>query len=656
MMACGIAVQTSGTTPRALLYAIATARDLAPGTAFIPPRIVPDGASEQSSFFTEPGLFGIYALDFNEINTSGGVRTLQLRQKPEDGYDPSSALLLGLARSELDTLRALSTQGLDQSMRTVLLDGATPDVDSNGVAYTRYRAGIQGLKTSDGTYATEFPANDIFVYTLDRQLFASAAFTAAETLPLLYTRNFEEEKGSRDWPVRERLIDAVDTGTSSITFQNVDWTDEVVTGDPLKLHGSNSDGQYTVASIALSGADTVIALSGAALNAGQPFGKAVTLPKKVEDHFIDLDQETLVAGSKMRTLVNSFVSTTPAVPKDLAALEAQVDVAAGILDRARKLAKFDNTRADDYERCLYWARLSMTVALKSHPYCMAALQPRNALLKRFERVTRGYDVDFTGAPAGAKRVVVTGFDPYQLYDDIATSNPSAAVALALHGETISDGGKTAYIASAIFPTRYRDFDAGTVEDFMTPLFGTLSPKQADMIVTVSQNGSSPYYDVERFAGRLRGGLEDNEYVRFPPTKVGGDFTFKDFYETTLPVPEMVPGPFNDVRNQRLFFDQSYIERIPPRTTDSRRPHPANGGVNGNMPSAAAPFGDVIEGSGGQYLSNEIFYRTSKVREDHSGTATKSGHFHIPGTREAKTGIEDIIAEVRALIKRGLAGL
>jgi len=639
MMTCGLAQQGAS---RVLLYAMATARDSDDPTPFIPLRSVPEGASDQNSFFAEPGLFGGFALQPDEIDDGGPVRTLELRQGSTTGYSSLSALLLGLSKTEFEGLQALSAEGLDTSYgRTLLLDTGTPHTDPNGVAYTKYRVGVQGLKSADGTYGSEFPAANVFVYSTDGQLFASPEFAKAEPLPAHYARGFEESKGVQQWPAQQRVIDAV-TATS-VTLKNVDWRKEVVAGDSVKIGQSKdkgNDGKYTVSSVSLSGFDTVIVLSGANLKSAKPVGHVFTPPKNIEDRFIDLDQDT-TSGTTMRGLVKAFKSSL-SPSDDLNALLTKVKTASGILTRARKLCSIHQARADDYERCLYWARLHLGAELRDHPLCRGSATKSRAVMKQFEIVTRGYDVTWSGA---GKRIVVTGFDPFQLSKKIDRSNPSAAVALALHGETITDGTKSAVVISAIFPVRYDDFDAGVVEQFMNRFLS--GSDKADMIITISQNGDESYFDLERYAGRARGGFPDNENHSRPALSKVGDGSYKEFYETTLPAKEMVEGPFTGTSSQRIYYDQSYV------SAGSQVGHP--GSINSNVNDSSKPVGDVSAGSGGNYLSNEIFYRTAYLREK-AGNTTKTGHFHIPSTEKSRIGIDEIINEVRELIGRGLKAL
>jgi Subtilase family len=670
MMQCGLAQETTGKS-RSLFYAVATASNFSVVTdtgalAFAPIRSVPDGVSDRASFFAEPGLFGVYVLEHDEVVDGGTfVHTLRLLQNPKKGYPPSSALILGLSNDETDTLLGLGPGLSKEWQRTLVLDGKTTVTDANAHTFDRYRVGVQGLKTSDGTRDSAFPSIDIFVYTVDGQLFASKAFAADEIPSGDYARNYEEAMGERKWPARERHIDSVDTAANSIAIAHYDWRNEVFPGDRMKITKTDTTSdEYSVVSTTLSGDDTVIVLSG-----GPPVGpvaslvSAFTVERNVEDYFIGLDQSPSTDGiDRMRTLVDQFLSDLSSIDKDDSAAKSLIlskvnDIGPKILRRARKLAQQNPAHADDIERTLYWTRLRITVAVKSHPYCVKAFTDRNEILDALERKSRGYDLDFAGQPTDKAylRVLLTGFDPFALHLDIATSNPAGAVALALHGQTIPSSGTPAYVETAIFPTRYRDFDAGRVETLVNRWLLPETPTPAEettlaaAIISVSrQNAVSTDFDLERFAGRRRGGLADNEFVIQPPKQIGGDATYLPFFETTLKHDAMVLMP--PPNPQLVFFDQGYTCKSPTGGPDIVVDHP--GSTNTNRATQAPPAGEAVRGSGGSYLSNEIFYRIAHRRETLQ-SKTLTGHFHVPSTKASGLPIDKIIDEVRNLITRWL---
>jgi pyrrolidone-carboxylate peptidase len=660
MMESGLATQT-GAAERALLYAIVTASDTNDAYDFVPVRGVADGVSSRATFFDEPALFAGFLLEHDQVDDGGTlVRTLRLRQGPADGHPPTSALLLGLAKTELDALQALSATGISTSyLRTLVLDAETAVADASGRTADRFRVGIQGLKTADGEFAQEFPAAEIRVYTVDGQLFASAAFTAAEPLPTAYARGYEEEKGARTRPTRQRAIAAVNAAAHTLTLAAWDGRRDYAAGDRVHVRGSAAnDGEYVVASAALVGSDTVVTLTAGPPGSTAPLGSVFTVGKPVEDWGIDLDQAPAAGGfDPMRMLVDGFVAAIGAVPNGAgaqAALQAEVDLwAPRILGRARLRAAADLPRAEDMDRALYWARLRMGVALKGHAFCLGSVSGRNALVDALESRSRGYAVDFTAAPGGARTVLLTGFDPYDLADDLEAANPSAAIALALHGQTVSAGGKDAYLQTVVFPVRYRELDAGRVETLVDPLLS--GPGRVDMILTLSQNGIGPHTDVDRLAGRRRGGEPDNEFAGQAPEQVGTG-TLPAFYETTLPVAVMVPGPFATppAASQRVFFNESYEAESPA----SSHGHPADGvTANGNTATFALSTvtGTAVEGSGGSFLSNEIFYRVAHRRQTLAST-TLAGHVHVAAPQYAGIDMDAVVAQVREMIERWLASL
>ena len=144
----------------------------------------------------------------------------------------------------------------------------------------------------------------------------------------------------------------------------------------------------------------------------------------------------------------------------------------------------------------------------------------------------------------------------------------------------------------------------------------------------------------------------------PPCSVGANQP-DEFYDTTLPASDMVPGPFSQPPDptQKIFFNQSY------EATGSKHAHPKYGGDNRNTKTVDfnAIIGRAKEGSGGSFLSNEIFYRVAHRRETLS-SSTLTGHLHVPAVEFAKKdypsldNIDDIITEVEDLLKRWLDSL
>ncbi|POX38958.1 pyroglutamyl peptidase [Streptomyces sp. Ru73] len=313
----------------------------------------------------------------------------------------------------------------------------------------------------------------------------------------------------------------------------------------------------------------------------------------------------------------------------------------------------DLSRDDD--RPLYWARLELTRALRTwEPSFELSEERRAALSGALERASRGEDsIDL---PAGRRvtRVVVTGFDPFQLDADPRRSNPSGAAALALDGTTLrTPSGRTVRIETAVFPVRWSDFAAGTVEHTLLPHFRP-GPRQVDLFTTVSQ-GSPGRFDVERTNGAWRGGYPDNARESRTETVpiARGVPTVRpqpQWTRTTLPYEALThagTGPYP-------VYDHTEVTEIPAGGTEPVK-----------RPDGPTPGSTARAGGGGNYLSNEIAYRATLLR-DAVAPSLPGGHLHTPvlefgpGNTDPKTGtVTDpafvrnrvaIVGQVRELVR------
>ncbi|WP_146173856.1 hypothetical protein [Saccharothrix carnea] len=273
---------------------------------------------------------------------------------------------------------------------------------------------------------------------------------------------------------------------------------------------------------------------------------------------------------------------------------------------------------DPYDdRPLYWARLLATKALRQWQprgwQLDAAARAR--LVDAFDRTSRGVEQVRFGD--GVRRIAVTGFDPFQLGGtSVRRSNPSGAAALRLDGKVITTPSGPVVVEAAVLPVLWGAFDQGIVERFHGAALGA----RADALVTVSQ-GRPGQFDVERWAGRWRGGGADNNDVPVTgvvPDAVGWPQPAHEFIETTLPHQRMVDAgttPF-PVRYNREFCE--WVPGTVPGTG------PMSCRTDEPTPGAAA-----AGGSGGDYLSNESMYRANRLRLGLSATTTAGGHLHTP---------------------------
>lgn len=291
-------------------------------------------------------------------------------------------------------------------------------------------------------------------------------------------------------------------------------------------------------------------------------------------------------------------------------------------------AQQSNANTDD--RPLYWARLQMTRALRQWQPSWHRTHPGRAkigtiddirrdkarLLAIFEQVSRGMaDVAFD-TESDAKRILISGFDPFGLQNHIDRGNPSGAAVLALDNKLISNAaGTEAQVQGVIFPVRFADFDQGVVEQFFSPFINSDNPP--DMIMTISQGGRD--FEVEQFAGRLRssGRFADNAGVTSggtldSPVEAPGLEQGPQFTETTLPADAI-----------RSSLGRSTATPGETRIMEIRQGETRP--VNADSPSAGST---AVRGAGGGFLSNEIFYRTSLLR-DRAGSSIPLGHLHTP---------------------------
>ncbi|MGW6909060.1 pyroglutamyl peptidase [Streptomyces sp. NPDC054940] len=312
----------------------------------------------------------------------------------------------------------------------------------------------------------------------------------------------------------------------------------------------------------------------------------------------------------------------------------------------------DLSRDDD--RPLYWARLSMTREVRTwEPGFGLSDGQRRALLDALERGSRGQgDIRYPHGGEGAKgakglkRVLVTGFDPFTLDRDIRISNPSGATALALDGTVIETADGPARVETAVFPVRWQDFADGTVERTLRPYL-----KQVDLFTTVSQ-GRVGRFDIERTNGAWRGGFPDNENLsRTETVPVSDPASQPQWTSTTLPYASIVAAS----TGRFPVYDNTSVTEIPAGGTEAVvRP---DGPTAGSVARA---------GGGGNYLSNEIAYRATLLR-DRLGLhdTLPGGHVHTPvlqfgaGNTDPATGVVtdpefvrnrvDIVAQVRAIV-------
>ncbi|HET6297691.1 MAG TPA: hypothetical protein VFG33_30180 [Kribbella sp.] len=269
------------------------------------------------------------------------------------------------------------------------------------------------------------------------------------------------------------------------------------------------------------------------------------------------------------------------------------------------------------DRGLYWARISMALALRQwQPRFALGTAERDALIRSLEYSSRG--INSTRFSPGVRKIVVTGFDPFTLDADIRIGNPSGANALSLDGQRWKINGTTYEIQTVVFPVRYTDFDEDMVENALAPHYRP-GPQHADLVMTASQ-GRVGIFDLEVFNGRRRsvssigdnnnlwGGGTVNAPVVSPSMPPG-----PEWLTTSLPTARM---SLADVAPFRTRVNTSVLEIPAGETLPVRRPL---GPTAGSIAS---------EGAGGGYLSNEVAYRNT-LQRDLVDPLMPAGHLHVP---------------------------
>jgi hypothetical protein len=324
------------------------------------------------------------------------------------------------------------------------------------------------------------------------------------------------------------------------------------------------------------------------------------------------------------------------------------------------------------DRPLYWARLTMTRTMHdTHPAFPIFDADRAEALDAMEQASRGMDDVAYPATHDTLRVLITGFDPFLLDRHIDQSNPSGVNALLLDGSEFDvvdakGGAKHVHIETAIVPVRKADFDAGIVERLLMPWMAGEAPAQADwleaararlsnalpakatprvdLVITVSMGRSD--FDLERFPGRRRSATAPDNVNAYtggsrtepvlPPLN-GKPLDGAEFLEFSLPVHAMLT-----VQTPYAVHDNRWV-RIAPDTRF------AAGGL-------ASLWGKTaVEGGGGGYYSNEISYRSLRLRNALGLSGLPVGHIHTPAIPAFdKAALADITLQLHALIAAAAA--
>ena len=282
----------------------------------------------------------------------------------------------------------------------------------------------------------------------------------------------------------------------------------------------------------------------------------------------------------------------------------------------KSVVGFDK-RHDFDDRPLYWARLKMSKSLRQAPaFATLFVNQQEQLIHKLEFLSRGVnDIKFDRDVA--KKILVTGFDPFLLDRNIKQSNPSGAAALALDDLLVSFNEEDAEIETVIFPVRFADFDQGMIEEVLSPY---LKAHKIDMLITISMGRKN--FDLERFPALRRSATAPDNLNVYTGANASSPFipllkteplSDVEFVEFSLPAKAMqqAQGPYKININAKV----TTLVNGKPTTVIARSLKQLSHSIS-------------VKGSGGGYLSNEISYRSLLLRDKYF-PLLPVGHIHTP---------------------------
>ena len=305
-------------------------------------------------------------------------------------------------------------------------------------------------------------------------------------------------------------------------------------------------------------------------------------------------------------------------------------------------AKHRIIKTNNYDdRALYWARLlSSKVIRTTSPKFSITQAQLNTLLTLLEEGSRGR-TDLAFSSGSTKKILLTGFDPFLLDRNINQSNPSGVAALLLDGQVINYNGISAEINTVMVPVRYEDFDQGIIESLLAPYYAL---NNVDMVVTVSMGRTQ--FDLEHFPGKRRSvTAPDNANIVYGGTQTspvipklnGRPLPGNEFVKFSLPVNYMqnAKGPYKVIDNREV------------TTLEKTYKAPSYGELKNSI---------AVNGGGGGYLSNEISYRSIRLR-DALNSSIPTGHIHTPRIQQFEPETEaKIVNQIKAMLEQSLVAL
>ncbi|WP_042144853.1 MULTISPECIES: hypothetical protein [unclassified Pseudoalteromonas] len=377
---------------------------------------------------------------------------------------------------------------------------------------------------------------------------------------------------------------------------------------------------------------SLIALSLLSLN-------AFATPLTIEEARIEKAMKVMPdVMSTFTTDINDFKNKWSKVTKYIDAEKLVTEYSQNMWLKAKRQITQSNSFDD---RPLYWTRLlSSKILRETAPSFKVSQSQKTALLDILEQGSRGR-TELSYTQGTMKKILLTGFDPFLLDKNINQSNPSGVAALLMDGQIIQYKGITAEINTVMIPVRYKDFDQGIIEALLAPYYAL---NNIDMIVTVSMGRKE--FDLERFPGKRRSvTAPDNLNVLSGGSKTAPIISQlndrllpgNEFVEFSLPVQAMQKaiGPYKVIDNNKI----TTLEKTFKAKNLTELEHQT-----------------AVSGSGGGYLSNEISYRSIRLKNQ-LNSDIPTGHIHTPRIQQFQPEVEKkIIMQISSMLEHSLVAL
>jgi hypothetical protein len=308
-------------------------------------------------------------------------------------------------------------------------------------------------------------------------------------------------------------------------------------------------------------------------------------------------------------------------------------------------------------------------------------------------------------------VLVTGFDPFVSSGAVPAGevNPSGAAALALDNTQVREGRTTAAVEGVVLPVSFDDFRAGLVENMIRPL---VASRGVDAIITVSLDASiapTAPARIERFVV----GVHEEHGANQPISAASPGGIGPAIIEAPAPVEDIaretaqragrgsaaIPRPDIGTAVTFRFPNAAVADRVssafgllPQGQRDLdiadvgalqqivRTMQRSANGTEISFQAAGQVFqATVLSGPGGNFLSNEVSFRTLRLLAEQHRQDLPSFHVHVqrplegggqipqdtgtPATRRARTSaiaaamgvrnrlIATLQSMIRALVRR-----